>query len=162
MRDTDWWRDITWGRLTTRGDSRGCPPWVHFSCLTQGNSREDVIGGHKRINKGRSRRDVSWPARHCRDGLPWVSGPQKQTVWPRVASGNPDQDYVLGGVFLHHGQAQEGGARDQRVAPMHPDKFPQNPGRVSNVEPSDRAIACPQDQWVSPLPSYAGSPVIRE
>ena len=30
MRGTDWWRDITWGNLTTRGDSRGTPPWVHF------------------------------------------------------------------------------------------------------------------------------------
>ena len=30
MRGADWWRDITWGSLTTRGDSRGCPPWVHF------------------------------------------------------------------------------------------------------------------------------------
>ena len=30
MREADWWRDITWGSLTTRGDSRGYPPWVHF------------------------------------------------------------------------------------------------------------------------------------
>ena len=30
MRGADWWRDITWGSLTTRGDSRGYPPWVHF------------------------------------------------------------------------------------------------------------------------------------
>ena len=30
MRGADWWRDITWGSLRTRGDSRGCPPWVHF------------------------------------------------------------------------------------------------------------------------------------
>ena len=97
------------------------------------------------MNKVDQSRETSFYAEPCHYGLPRVGGPQKQTVWPRVASGNPDQDHVLGGVFLHHGQAQEGGARNQRVAPMHPDKFSQNPGRVSSVEPSDRAITCPSD-----------------
>ena len=30
FRERDWWRDITWGFLMTRGDSRGYPPWVHL------------------------------------------------------------------------------------------------------------------------------------
>ena len=57
------------------------------------------------MNKVDQSRETSFHAEPCHHGLPRVSGPQKQTVWSRVASGNPDQDYVLGGVFLHHGQA---------------------------------------------------------
>ena len=90
-------------------------------------------------------REVPFHAEPCHHGLPRVGGSPEQTVWRRVAPRNPDQDYVLGGVFLHDGQTQEGGARDQRVAPMHPNKFSQNPGRVSSMEPSDRAITCPSD-----------------
>ena len=46
----------------------------------------------------------------CQDGLPRISRSSEQTVWPRVALGGSDQDHVLGGVFLHHGQTEEGGA----------------------------------------------------
>ena len=99
----------------------------------------------EQLTKVDQSREVSFHAEPYHHGLPRVSGPQKQTVWLCTTPGNPDQDYVLGGVFLHDGQTEEGGARDQRVAPMHPDKFSQNPGRVSSVEPSDRAITCPSD-----------------
>ena len=46
----------------------------------------------------------------CQNGLPRVSRPQQQTVWPRAPLGGADQDYVLGGVFLHDGPKKEGGA----------------------------------------------------
>ena len=114
------------------------------------------------MNKVDHSGETSFHTEHCHHGLPWVGRSQKQTVWSRVASGNPDQDYVLGGVFLHHGQEEEGGARDQGVAPLHPDKFSQNPRRGSNMEPSDHAIAYPSDHELSSLSSCAGSPVIRE
>ena len=38
----------------------------------------------------------------------------------------------------------------------------QTPRRRPDLEPSDRAIACPQDQWVPPLPSHVGSPDVGE
>ena len=44
MKGADWWRDITWGSLTTRGDSRGYPPWVHFFGWDPKSWREWVIG----------------------------------------------------------------------------------------------------------------------
>ena len=44
MRGADWWRDITWGSLTTRGDSRGYPPWVHFFGWDSKSWREVGIG----------------------------------------------------------------------------------------------------------------------
>ena len=44
MRGVDWWREITWGSLTMRGDSRGCPPWVHFFRVDPKSWREWVIG----------------------------------------------------------------------------------------------------------------------
>ena len=97
------------------------------------------------MNKVDQSRETSFHAEPYHHGLPWVGGPQKQTVWPRIAPRSASQDYVLGGVFLYDGQTEEGGARDQRVAPMYPDKFSQNPGRVSSVEPSDRANAYPSD-----------------
>ena len=47
------------GILNTRGDSRGCPPWVHVFVLDPKSWHEEGIGGNKRINKGMSRGDVS-------------------------------------------------------------------------------------------------------
>ena len=70
------------------------------------------------MNKVDQSRETSFHAEHCHHGLPRVSRPQEQTVWSRVAPGNPDQDYVLGPLFLHHGQAQEGGAGVEKVAQM--------------------------------------------
>ena len=98
----------------------------------------------------------------CHHGLPRVGRSPKQTVWPRVALGNPDQDYVLGPLFLHHGQAQEGGARVEKVAQMRPHRLSPKPGRRSVVEPSGGAVACPPEKWLPPLPSYDGSPVVGE
>ena len=45
--------------MTTRGDSRGCPPWVHLLSLTPGSWCEAVIGGWEKINKGSPRGDAS-------------------------------------------------------------------------------------------------------
>ena len=98
----------------------------------------------------------------CHHGLPRVGRSPKQTVWPRVALGNPDQDYVLGPLFLHHGQAQEGGAGVEKVAQMRPHRLSPKPGRRSVVEPSGGAVACPPEKWLPPLPSYDGSPVVGE
>ena len=44
MNGADWWRDITWGRLTRKRDFRGCPPWVHFFGRDPKAWREWVIG----------------------------------------------------------------------------------------------------------------------
>ena len=64
-----------------------------------------------KMNKGNTASRGQSPKVHCvRNGLPRISRPQQQAVWPRVALGGPSQDHVLGGVFLHHGQAEEGGA----------------------------------------------------
>ena len=70
------------------------------------------------MNKGEQRREVPVHAWRCQHELPRVSRPQEQTVWPRVAPGNSNQDHVLGPLFLHHGQAQEGGAGVEKVAQM--------------------------------------------
>ena len=99
---------------------------------------------------------------HCHHGLPRVSRPQEQTVWPRAPVGSASEDHVLGGVFLHHGQAQKSGARIERVAHLHHDRVSQTPRRRLALEPSDRANACSQDQWVPPLPSHGGSPDVGE
>ena len=99
---------------------------------------------------------------HSHHGLSRVSRPQEQTVWQRAPVGGASEDHVLGGVFLHDGQAQKSGARVQRVAQMRHDRVSQAPRQRPDLEPSDRAIACPQDQWVSPLPSHVGSPDVGE
>ena len=52
MRGADWWRDITWGSLTTRGDSRGYPPWVHFFGWDPKSWREVGIGSRHEEIKG--------------------------------------------------------------------------------------------------------------
>ena len=114
------------------------------------------------MNKVDQSRETPFHAWRCQHGLPRVSRPQEQTVWSRVASGNPDQDYVLGALFLHHGEAQEGGPRVERVAQMLPDRVSATPGRRSMVEPNGRAVACPPEKWLPPLPSYDGSPVVGE
>ena len=56
------------------------------------------------MNKVDQRGETSFHAEHGHHGLPRVSRPQEQTVWSRVAPGSASEDYVLGGVFLHHGQ----------------------------------------------------------
>ena len=45
--------------MTTRGDSRGSPPWVHLWSSTPGSWCEAGIGGKERINKGSPRGDAS-------------------------------------------------------------------------------------------------------
>ena len=114
------------------------------------------------MNKVDQSRETSFHAEHCHHGLPRVSGPQEQTVWSRVAVRSSNQDYVLGGVFLHYGQTQEGGTRVQGIAQMLPDRVSSTPGRRSMVEPNGRAVACPPEKWVPPLPSYDGSPLVGE
>ena len=47
------------GILNTRGNSRGCPPWVHLFVLDPRSWREARIGGNKRINKVMLRGDFS-------------------------------------------------------------------------------------------------------
>ena len=70
------------------------------------------------MNKVDQSGETPFHAWRCHHGWSRVSGSPEQTVWPRVASGNPNQDYVLGALFLHHGQTQEGGAGVERVAQM--------------------------------------------
>ena len=89
--------------LNTRGDSRGCPPWVHLFGLDPKAWREAGIGGHQRMNKGTHRREVSRLVLLSQDGLPRVGRSPEQTVWPRVAVRGPSEDHVLGPLFLHHG-----------------------------------------------------------
>ena len=48
---------------------------------------------------------------NCHHGLPRVSRPQEQTVWPRAPVGSAIEDYVLGALFLYDGQEKESGAR---------------------------------------------------
>ena len=150
------------GRLTTRGDSRGYPPWVHFFWV--GPQVLARVGDWLKepMNKVDQSRETSFHAWCCHHGLPRVSRPQEQTVWPCVAVRSASQDYVLGGVFLYHGQAQEGGARVERVAQMRADRVSSTPGRRSAVEPNGGTIAYPQEKWLPPLPSYDGSPVVGE
>ena len=57
MRGADWWRDITWGNLTTRGDSRGYPPWVHFFGWDPKSWREAGFGPRNQWIRGTERRD---------------------------------------------------------------------------------------------------------
>ena len=116
----------------------------------------------EQITKVDQSREVPFHAEHCHHGLPWVSGPQKQAVWPRVAPRSASEDHVLGGVFLHHGEEKKGGAGVQKVAQMLHDRVSPTPGRRSVVEPSGGAVACPQEKWLPPLPSYDGSPVVGE
>ena len=108
------------------------------------------------------RGEVSFQAELCHHGLPWVGGSPEQTVWPRVAPGSASEDYVLGPLFLHHGQTEEGGAGVEKVAQMRHDRVSPTLGRRSVVEPSGGATACPPEKWVPPLPSYDRSPVVGE
>ena len=57
------------------------------------------------MNKGEQSGEVPFHTWRCHHGLPRVSRPQEQTVWPRVAVRSASEDYVLGALFLHHGQA---------------------------------------------------------
>ena len=114
------------------------------------------------MNKKEQRERAHSKLSNCQHGLPRVSRPQEQTVWQRAPVGSASEDHVLGPLFLHDGQAQENGARVQGVAQMLHDRVSQTPGRRFTMEPSDRTIACSQDQWVSPLPSHVGSPVVGE
>ena len=79
----------------------------------------------------------------CQNGLPRVSRSPQQTVWPRAPVRGADQDHVLGALFLHDGQAEEGGAGIQGAAQMRPDRVSSTPGRRSLVESSGGAVARP-------------------
>ena len=114
------------------------------------------------MNKVDQSRETPFHAWRCQHGLPRVSRPQEQTVWSRVAPRSASQDYVLGALFLHHGEAQEGGAGVERVAQMLPDRVSATSGRRSTLEPSGGAVARTQEKWLPPLLSYDGSPVVGE
>ena len=112
--------------------------------------------------KGEQSGEIPFHAWRCHHGLPRVSQSPEQTVWPRVVLGGASQNHVLGPLFLHHGQTQEGGAGIERVAQMRPHRLSPKPGRRSVVESSGGAVAGPPEKWVPPLPSYDGSPVVGE
>ena len=64
-----------------------------------------------KMNKGNTTSRGQSPKVHCvRHGLPRISRSQQQTVWPRAPLGGASEDYVLGPLLPHHGQAEEGGA----------------------------------------------------
>ena len=88
----------------------------------------------------------------CQNGLPRVSRPQQQTVWPRTPLGGPSQNHVLGGVLLHHGQTEESGERIQGAAQVRPDGVSQSIRRILCLEPSGDAAARLPKKWLPPLP----------
>ena len=62
------------GRWNTRGDSRGCPPWVHF--FSYGKKVLARVGdwSKEQMNKGEQSGEVTFHAWCCHHGLPRVSG----------------------------------------------------------------------------------------
>ena len=98
----------------------------------------------------------------CQNGLPRISRPQEQTIWPRAPVGGADQDYVLGPVFLHHGQAKEGGTGIQGSTQMRHHRVSSTSGRGPLVESSGGAVARPPKKWLPPLPPPHRSPTLGE
>ena len=72
MRGADWWRDITWGSLNTRGDSRGYPHGYTFPLWKRVLAR---VGDWSKepMNKVEQSREVPFHAWRCHHGLPRVS-----------------------------------------------------------------------------------------
>ena len=87
-----------------------------------------------------------------RHGLPRIGRPQRQAVWLRVAVRGASQDHVLGALFLHYGQAKEGGERIQWAAQVRPDGLSQSVRGILCVEPSGDAAARLPKKWLPPLP----------
>ena len=113
------------------------------------------------MNKGNIVSRGQLPKVHCiSNGLPRVSRPQQQTVWLRAPLGGPDQDHVLGRVFLHDGQAKEGSARIQWAAQVRLDGVSQSVRGILCVEPTGDAAARPPKERLPPLPSHPGSPTL--
>ena len=69
---------------------------------------------------------------------------------------------IMGGVFLHHGREEEGGARVQGVTEMQFDRLPASARRRTLVEPSGSAVERAPKKWLPPLPSYDGPPDVGE
>ena len=92
------------------------------------------------------------------NGLPWVSRPQQQAVWPCAPLGSANQDYILGALFLHDGQAKEGGAGIQWAAQVRLDGLSQSVRGLLCVEPSGDTTKHPPKERLPPLPSPPGSP----
>ena len=91
------------GIWMARGDSRGCPPWVHFFWVEPQVLARVSDWSKKPMNKGEYSREASFHAWRCHHGLPRVGRPQEQAVWPRATPGSTSENHVLGALFLHDG-----------------------------------------------------------
>ena len=116
----------------------------------------------EQMNKGEQSGEVPFHTWRCHHELPRVSRSPEQAVWSRVAIRSASQDHVLGALFLHYGQAKEGGAGVERVAQMFSDRVPQNRGEDRWWNQVVVRLHAPPDKWLPPLPSYDGSPVVGE
>ena len=107
------------GCLRTRGDSRGYPPWVHLILPGPGGLARVRDWWRLEDKQGNTTvRGQSPSCSLCQNGLPRISRSQEQTVWPRAPVRSPNQNHVLGRVFLHDGQAEESGAGVQGATQM--------------------------------------------
>ena len=77
----------------------------------------------------------------CQHEIQRTGGSQGHAVWQELTLRSTGQDYVLGGMLFHHGQAEEVAARIQRVAEVRCHMPPTTSRRGSMVESGGVPVA---------------------
>ena len=123
--------------------------------------RELAIGPRNRLKRwNRAGRPHSCLA--CQHEKQSTSGSEGQAVWQGVAFSGTSEDYVLGGMLLHRGEAKEVATGIERVAQLQRHRFPTTPRRRLTVESGSVAPVYAQRKPLSPLPPTDGPQVIRK
>ena len=149
-------------RLNTRGDSRGCPPWVHFFGLDPQVLARGGDWSKERMNKGEQSGETTFMLGAVIMDCRGLVDPEDKPFGNVLPLEVQEKNHVLGPLLLHHGPAKEGGARIQGVAQMRFDRLAATSGRGPALEPSGGAVTLTPEKWLSPLPPPHGSPVIGE
>ena len=148
-------------RLNTRGDSRGCPPWVHFFGLDPQVLARGGDWSKERMNKGEQSGETTFMLgaviMDCR-GLVDPEDKPFGNVLPLEV-----QVKIMFWVHCFYTMdRRKKVVREFKGLPKCDDRLAATSGRGSSLEPSGGAVTLTPEKWLSPLPPPHGSPVIGE
>ena len=149
------------GRLNTRGDSRGYPPWVHFFVLWKKVLARVGDWSKEQMNKVEQSGETTFMLgaviMDCR-GLVDPEDKPFGNVLPLEV-----QVKIMFWVHCFYTMdRRKKVVREFKGLPKCDDRLAATSGRGSALEPSGGAVTLTPEKWLSPLPPPHGSPVIGE
>ena len=147
------------GKLNTRGDSTGYPPWVHFFLLWQKVLARVGDWSKEQMNKVKQCGEATFMLGAVIMDCRGLVDPQNKPF------GNvlPLEMQVKIMFWVHCFYTMDKRKKVvQEFKGLRFDRLATTSERRSTLEPSGGAVACAPEKWLPPLPSFDGSPVVGE